>query len=467
MHEINGSKLGAGPLWILESLMARQSTTESAEYQRLASLAISPEDKALKRTLFATFVDDFAAQLLPDVKGALESEASSDIADEWIREATSALKTLAPELPADLDQRVEFQRAVERTQKELTAEFCKDVLKPSDAEIQRESVELAQCILANWFALLEHAMEEAPSDALPLTANGIPENRSLDDLYLGVEAFAVSREKLASLFDEFLTSRFAVGEPRTLAPQLFLARRAERKFFISSTDEMARSLARPPNYRAGASHSRSHSSADLFERIYELLPTRATAVAGNPSPSAYVEQYLARAAARLARTAYTEELSPVATLRMDRFSHFIPMDLITAQAELDLASNKLSENLALVALYDLDSALGSSTWERIVSWRKRHAVENSLKTEALAAVGERVVPSLRRVATTAAGYVVACQMTSDNLDESDDFTGLKQIFDNYPKAQTVLCLSAVAAHQAASLPQATTICTRMSQQFDL
>jgi len=33
--------------------MTRQSTTAAAEYERLAKLAISPEDKALKSSLFA------------------------------------------------------------------------------------------------------------------------------------------------------------------------------------------------------------------------------------------------------------------------------------------------------------------------------------------------------------------------------------------------------------------------------
>jgi hypothetical protein len=270
--------------------MARESTTEVAESQRLSSLAISPEDKALKATLFAGFVDEFASQLLADVKSALESEASSEIADEWIREATSALKTLAPELPADLEQRAGFQRAVEMTKKELTAEVCKEMLQPSDAEIRRESYELAQCILANWFALLEHAKEDSADEVVTLTANGIPEERSLDDLLAGVEAFAVSRDKLAPLFDGFLTSQIVAGDTRVLAPQLFLARRTEREFFVAGTDEAARNMARPASH-AKTPRVRSSHYDDLFQPIYALLGTvRTTAATSDPSSSAYVEQ---------------------------------------------------------------------------------------------------------------------------------------------------------------------------------
>jgi hypothetical protein len=448
--------------------MARSSTTESAEYRRLASLAILSDDKILKRTLFAIFVDDFVTQLLPDVKSALESEASSAIADEWIREATDAIKTLVPELPADLDQQSEFQCAVDRTREELTAAFCKDVLKPSNEEIRRECIELAQCVLANWFALLEHAVEDASSEeALPLNANGIPETRSLDDLYGGVEAFAVSRDKLSTLFDTFLTSRLAVGEIRPLAPQLILARRSEREFFICDTEEKARKVALAPAPPAPTPRYRPRSSADLFARIYALLLDQAPAMPGNLVPSASVEQYLARAAARMAQGALTDDFSRSATLRMQQLTHFLPADLIAAHGEVDLASSKLSGNLALAALYDLNSALGSNPLERLVSWPRRHVIESSLKSEALVAVGEHVVPSLRRVATTATGYVVACQKTTADFHESNDFTDLKQIFDSYPTARTVLGLSAVAAHRAASLPQATTLCTRMSQEFNL
>jgi hypothetical protein len=449
--------------------MPRQSTTEAAESEHLARLAIAPEDKALKSSLFATFVHRLATQLRADVKSALESEASSEIADEWIQEATSALKTLAPDLPEDLKERAAFQSALERTQRELSTELRKDILKPSDTEIQRESTELAQCTLANWFTLLEHAKEDSAADVLPLTANGIPVNRSFDDLFAGVEAFALARGKLAAHFDDFLTSLVDPGNVCTLAPELFFARKAPREFFVAKSDEAARDIVRV-THQEPQSHQNS-----IVDLIPELIGARSAAAAtagtafgaaaGDASLSTNAENYLARVAAWLAQTMDTGEPSSAEDLQRVLFSHLESANLVASQTPLESTSNKFSSDLAEIALLDLNRALGSGPIDRIMNWSRRHRIENSLKSEVHAAVDEQTMSSLRRVAAVAAGYVVGSQLTADEFNEPNDLEGLAYLLDNSPAAQTVLCFSASAAHQAASLPNAAMVCTRMSRQF--
>jgi hypothetical protein len=99
--------------------MARQPTTEADILRHLSSQAISPEDQALKSKLFHEFVDDFAVRALAVIRSGLESESTSAIADEWIEEATIAIRTLAPDSSGDLERDPDFVRAAEWMRKEL------------------------------------------------------------------------------------------------------------------------------------------------------------------------------------------------------------------------------------------------------------------------------------------------------------------------------------------------------------
>jgi hypothetical protein len=431
--------------------MARDETSEAAEYELLMRQTVSPEFKSLKASLFAQFVAVFSDQLRRVVKASLESESTSEIANEWIAEATSALHFVLPELPADLENRAEFQRAAELTRKNLTEHFCRDVLIPSAEEIQRESTELAQCILANWFTLLEHAkadvaeIPDATINVMRLTVNAIPATRESDDLFQGAEAFAVSRDEISALFRDFIASQVARDAFVQLAPELYLARRNDESLFMARTEEAARNLVHAPRPQRRRSHS-----VDLFERIFGIAkgaPAMASLDLGTnpdygiPLAWAEVESNLARAAARLAQTASSNPPSA--------------------------ASRKLSEDLALIAIYNLDGAFRPRALRRFVSYPKRLMIENVVNAEARNAVGAQMVTLLRRVSTVASGYLVAPEANAGEINESADRDQLQRILTACPGAKAVLQLSVAAAQRASSMPQAAAIGSKMNQDLGL
>src|SRR5258708_33016893 len=112
--------------------MARQQIPESDILKHLSSQAVSPADQALKSKLFREFVDDFAARALAAIRSGLESESTSAIADEWIVEATSIIRTLGPDSSGDLQRDPDFVRAAEWMREEMNGQIYWGMRKHSE-----------------------------------------------------------------------------------------------------------------------------------------------------------------------------------------------------------------------------------------------------------------------------------------------------------------------------------------------
>jgi hypothetical protein len=427
--------------------MARQQVTESDILKHLSSQAISPEDQALKSNLFRDFVDDFAARALPVVRSALDSESTSAIADEWIEEATSVIRTLGPEASGDFERDPDFVRAAKWMHEELNEQLCKEMLKPSEEEIRRESVELAQCLLANWFSLLEHAKRAEASSQLHLDASCIPKKYSARDLLKGVEAFPVPREEVMNIFHEFLHERFSDGETAQLAPGLFLTRQSDGEYEISAAKPLLEVVP---------------EETGIFEMIVDLLDKNLPHVADRTPIPVQAEHVLARAAARIAQAPDIRQ-SIRSTIRKIK-RQWMEGQFAPALAQIE-ASKTMSESLATVAINDIGDALSPNFLNPLRAWHKHSAIRD-LRHAAAEGVDDETVSSFRRVSAVASGYLVACEAHEKELRAAEDITGLIDILQTYPEAPAVLYQSAVAAHKVTLRPEAISLGQKVCQRLE-
>jgi hypothetical protein len=210
--------------------MPRQLTTESAEYERLVRLAISPEEKTRVATRFARTTSAFAELLRPRVIAALLHE---DFATQLPVKLRAQLVLEAARTPAQTGEFSGVPAPMALPPKVAASELFENFtaedlgvrpgelaaprpenLKGRDAaqwlkfqrEIGHESVELAQCVLANWFAVIEHSKAARPgAKALGSASDVLRQCR--DALFQGVEAFLVPREEVIALFEAFVRAQ--------------------------------------------------------------------------------------------------------------------------------------------------------------------------------------------------------------------------------------------------------------------
>jgi hypothetical protein len=396
--------------------MARQPTTEADILRHLSSQAISPEDQALKSKLFHEFVDDFAVRALAVIRSGLESESTSAIADEWIEEATIAIRTLAPDSSGDLERDPDFVRAAEWMRKELNEQLCRDMLKPSEEEIRRESVELAQCLMANWFSLLERAKRNEASNQVHLEASGVPKEYSTSDLLKGVEAFPVARDEVMDKFLEFLHARFSEGKTAQVAPGLFLTRQFDDTYEVTAVNTLSEAAPEETGIFAGV--------VDLIDK--HQVP----ADADHASIPLHAEHVLARAAAMIAQASDIRQSIRSTIRKIKRQS--MELQFATALAEIE-ASKTLSESLATMAINDIGDALSRNFLNPVRAWQKHNAMR-SLRDAASNAVSNDTVSSLRRISAVASGYLVVCEAQENEPRPSEDITGLIDVLKAYPAA---------------------------------
>jgi hypothetical protein len=427
--------------------MARQLTTEADVLQHLSSQAISPADMAVKTGLFVGFVHDFATRILVPVRSGLEAESTSTIADEWIQEATSALRTLGPDSSGDFEQDPDFQQAAQRIRQELDEQLCREMLRPSEEDIRRESQELSQCLMGNWFSLIEHAKQDQQPKSVHLDTHGVPANYSLDDLLRGIEAFPVARVELVAKFHEFLDACFADGQAKQLAPDLFLTRLPDNTYEVTAFD---------------AATEISHAETGIFESVVDLLGNGHPGVEENQAPIPLcAENLLARAAANIAQTRDFRKSVRTAIREIKRQA----MDLKFAPALRKIeASKTLPETLAKMAISDIDDALSPNYLNPLRAWNHWSAARN-LRGKAPIAVGEAAVSSLRRVSAVASCYVVAREARDIEAPPAGDMSDLIDVLKNYPEAPTVLYQSAVAAHKVAYTPDGLRLGQKMCEHF--
>jgi hypothetical protein len=226
--------------------MAREATTEEDELRRLRSLAVTPEYKESKSGLFAQQVTDLSRLLEPEVRHALKEEAQHEIAKEWAEEGRAALGALA-DLPENWEESREFQAAMASVRADLAEHFMQDTaLEPPESEIQSHSAELAQCVLANWLSLLEHAKQDAGSRDIELTAEALPKSATATKMYEGTEAFVLKQDTVKGKFSEYLaTLTEAAGKSARgivpLAPSLVLVK-IDNEMHLTSSLQAAEKL---------------------------------------------------------------------------------------------------------------------------------------------------------------------------------------------------------------------------------
>jgi hypothetical protein len=428
--------------------MARQQITESDILKHLSSQAVSPEDQALKSKLFREFVDDFAARALVAIRSGLQSESTSAIADEWIEEATNVIRTLGPDASGDLERDPDFMRAAEWMRKELNEQLCKDMLKPSEVEIRHESVELAQCLMANWFSLLEHAKQAEASNQVHLEASGIPKRNSTSDLLKGVEAFPVAREEIMNKFHEFLHARFSDGKTAQLAPGLFLTRQSDGEYEVSAANPLLETAS---------------EETGIFEGVVELLDKNLHNDADRTPIPVQAEHVLARAAAKIAQAPDIGQSIRSTIRKIKRLWMEGQFELALAQIE---ASKTLSESLATVAINDIGDALSPNFLNPLRAWHKHSAIRG-LRDAAADGVDDDTVSSFRRVSAVASGYLVACEAHEKELGAAEDITGLIDILKTYPAAPAVLYQSAVAAHKVTLRPEAISLGQKVCRRLEV
>jgi hypothetical protein len=430
-------------------MMARQPITEADILRHLSSQAMSPEDQALKSKLFREFVDDFAARTIVFVRSGLKSESTSAIADEWIEEATSAIRTLAPESSSDLERDPDFSRASEWMRTELNEQLCREMLKPSEEDIRRESVELSQCLMANWFSLLEHSKQDEASKPVHLDASGVPKEYSTSDLLRGVEAFPVGRDDVLDKFHEFLRARFLDGKTAQLAPSLFLTRQIDGTYEVTAVDT---------NSEAALEET------GIFEGVVNLLDkNQAPADADLASIPPYAQHVLARAAAKIAQASDIRQSIRSTIRKIKRQS--MEMQFATALAEIE-ASKTLSESLATMVINDIGDALSPNFLNPVRAWQKHNAMR-SLRDAAANAVSNNTVSSLRTISKLASGYLVVCEAHENEARPTEDIAGLIDILKAYPTAPAVLYQSAVAAHKVTLRPEAFKLGRKMCARLDV
>lgn len=159
--------------------MARLPMNDDEIIAQLTQLATPVEERLHRDRRFATLTGALSRELAPMVASALRAEALSEDAQEWLEEFAQ----MGPLAALSLAAKRRF-------------------LQPDAQEISREAKELAQCVLANWFAIKSFRAEDGlPAFVLP--GNG-EEPSWPQGLFDGIAAFAAPPERVARLFKKFL-----------------------------------------------------------------------------------------------------------------------------------------------------------------------------------------------------------------------------------------------------------------------
>lgn len=446
--------------------MSKDFSNIEQELARLKERAPSPNYLSRKRELYNKQVGDFASRLEPDVKKALDQEASSDIAEEWLDEATQMLKSIIPELPPGLEQRQEFKDAAARVRKGLTEQFLKDALKPSADEIGSHTRELAQCVLANWFSILEHAKHDHTGETQELSANAMPKGVDHKAVYEGVKAFAVPVEIVASKFTNYVDSLVQKGPVVELAPDLYLVQKGQQKY-LANSEKVALDLA------AIQSKDKSRDQVgprvlDLFAPVDEFLApclrsspglfwrTRKRAIS-----MSWMDEKMEQQLAKFVAYQATQESS-------SNLIEIEPADPTTSHAargELNDSRGNISADLADYVVLELGQALDGGIIENFkCRVRVLRAMEKCLAGVAKSFTSEGAIDCMYRVSVAGTGYAVS-GVTSKSQPVAFDAAAVKECIERNPEVGEVVSISVQAAKHVLAMPQAQTIATEMKRRI--
>ena len=214
---------------------------------------VTEEDLAREQALFDAQVNLLGGLLKPLVADALRAEVAQVAADEWIEQASTALSVALSEdeRPSDDERLRNAQRELkERLKKELSTD-----LVPDRSEIETHTCELAQCVLSNWFSLLQDALDSQVQTTdgarVRLDAKGLPDAASEQVLLEGTLAFALDPEVVLKTFLTYYRSLQTVQ----LSPYIYFNSQGERKFVSTAQcDEERVATDVPPEYSAIAAH---------------------------------------------------------------------------------------------------------------------------------------------------------------------------------------------------------------------
>jgi hypothetical protein len=416
--------------------MAEKHTSLAKELERLRARAAPPDYLGKKRDLFLNQAGELARLLRPSVERHLSDEAAGDVADEWLQMAKGVLASLAGESGAPLRDRPRFDAAAALVRKELNDEFLRKALRPSAEEIESHTAELAQCVLGNWFSLLEHAKQDA-GKAVALTPVGAPQAAPIGALWEGIDAFAVPQGEVADAFKRFFDASVAKGV-QEIAPSLYLASRGADSFVAGSLEEANRIAAPPPQPQRPRPKPLGvdwlfpvpAKYQEAYQAMSEILHPRLEATIASMDEE--MEQIVATAAAL--------------DITASRPLHLLGED----EAELveELADGKLAGQLADYTLVELDHLVHPKRFR--APWKKpalTRLVENEAKI-----AGGGIYGPMCRMTVLATG--LAASGAVKKIDYKVDQAKLRAYMRKQPQAQKYFVLVRDSTRAALAQPKA-------------
>lgn len=415
--------------------MTREATSIDLELERLrrdSGSAVTTFER--RRALFDPQVNELATRLMPRVRAALTEESASEVAQEWLGQARSGLASLMSGLLPGLEVREEYKVAAQKLQEELGRHLRAATIEPTDAEIDTHAHELAQCVLANWLTLLEHAKQDLPRQVLHLGSTALPETVAPDAIYEGIEAFVVPQPEVASAFMDHLAALQKSGAIIELAPELYLVFRDGQRL-LAPSEQQARALVKPHEVEARPRQPQSLSSvlAAVFEILDPALSSR-PALLGWISADAIdpaTEKHLVLA---------------VASAAVSGSKFYLDPDQV-----------QVSTDLARCTMFNLDQALESRP-----RWNVDAVARSSqrLAAEAQPLIDDAGMETLHRVTLAATGYAMACPM-ADFGPIAFDQQLVNDYVDSSAPARAIFKLSVGATKQAVNMPRASAVGEQM------
>ncbi len=265
-----------------------------------------------------------STKLRPSVQNALLSEALQDVGAEWIELAASILREQV-DLGAD-------DGLLAQAEQELIADVARSLAtenrQPDPDEIEDHAVELAQLLLSNWSALLEHALEDSQDGRVTLV-DRLPDSALFGQDVAGIEGFAVSAADAMRVFSQFQTDLVEQGAVAELTPTVHVFCFNER-WRVAASRDLAWSW-------------REQLERDFFQEIINFV--------------------------RKAAERVTQTINPVAALRctsLQTFVHHYRPQLSVGE-EVELAT-ELAVNAVVLAQHE-HSLLSAVDWESVARFR--------------------------------------------------------------------------------------------------
>jgi hypothetical protein len=252
----------------------REMTTYESELaEAIATLTkkVSPQsrrDFLLAEEIHERNVRLFASQLEPVVKEALLAEGAADVAGDWINDAKQVLVWLRLPDGSEIESDDLVSQMVEE---ELAAALQAEVPAPSLDEIETHATELAQLLLSNWSAVLEHGLEDAEAEMLDLDFSALPSSTHAEAVLLGCEAFAPSPIASARALQSFQEGQVTQGKTFSLSPTLHLVRRGDGRCLVARVEPEAAASAVAQQVSGPSDERKPNPSALVFDVLRPWL----------------------------------------------------------------------------------------------------------------------------------------------------------------------------------------------------